>query len=612
MKNIIILFTLLLACKFGFADKIELKATAPKVVAVGEQFRLTYSLNDKGEDLKVPTFKGFNLLAGPSTSSSSSTSWINGKVTSTSEYTYTYILEATEEGEYFISPAIVYVDDEEYHSNTIKIEVVKENTNATNTQGNVNSNNSEQSAQLITDKNLFVKIDVSKKDIYIGEPLLAVIKVYTRVDLTNFGRSKFPDFSGFISDELDGNQQIQFVRENYNGEIYNVGVIRRVLLYPQYSGKITINPFELECIVRQRVSGGGGRGSIFDDFFGNYREASVMRRSKPVVINVKDLPSKPLEFSRIVGDISMSTDISLDTVNPNDAITYAVSFKGNGNLKLLSAPEIKFPLDFDAYDPKQIANIQTTTNGMSGSVRYEYLIIPRYSGDYEIPALDFVYFDMGTKTYKTITSDSYKVHVRKVNGVDVVARDTNGASVIQSFQKETVRVVGEDIRYIKIGNLQLKERGSLFFGTMSYILAFIIPFIVFIIGIIFNRQRIKRNSDVVRVKNKAATKMARKRLNVAANAMKTHNSELFYDEVLKALWSYVSYKMNIDRGALSRDNVNSLLAQKGVDEILQKEFVDLLDTCEFARYAPASNADSEMDRVYKSSINTITNLDKTL
>ncbi|MDE6452435.1 MAG: BatD family protein, partial [Odoribacter sp.] len=320
MKKIGI-FILLFVTGLVSAQQVEFKASAPSVVAAGEQFRLSYTLNREGSDLRIPDLKGFDKLMGPRLSQSTSISMINGKTTQSASYTYTYILEGVKEGTYEIAPATVTVDGKRYTSNALRIEVIKGSAgNSGNAgQGNRRAVQPDGSAT-INETNLFVKMDVSRRSLYLGESLTVTFKVYSKVDLTRFGRSKFPSFTGFLAEEIPTPQQIELSRENYNGEIYNVGVIHKMLLFPQHTGEITIDPFELECIVRQRLTGGGR--SFFDDFFGNYQDVRAMRRSKPVTVTVKELPlaNKPVGFSGTVGTVRMSTSLSADTVNANDAI----------------------------------------------------------------------------------------------------------------------------------------------------------------------------------------------------------------------------------------------------------------------------------------------------
>lgn len=604
------LIILLFFTSLAYAQNVEFKASAPSVVAVGEQFKLEYTLNKEGDNLKVPTLEGFDLLMGPSVGQSFYSSNINGKMTQNVTFSYTYILEGTKKGTFQIPGATVIIDGKEYTSNALKIEVVEGSRNSNGNQAATNRPVQPDANATVNDNNLFVKVEVSRRSLYMGESLMATIKVYTKVDLVNLGRTKFPDFNGFLAEEVPTPQRIELVREAVDGQIYNVGTIRKVLLYPQHTGEITIEPFELECIVRQRLANGGR--SFFDEFFGNYKDVRAMRRSKPVTIQVKELPQlgKPAGFGGTVGNVTMATSLSADTVNANDAITYKVTFRGTGNLKLLKAPTINFPLDFEVYDPKESRDLNITENGMAGSVSFEYLIIPRYSGDYKIPAIRFSYFDSQSNTYKTIAGAEYNIHVRK--GADKGQVETSIGNQVKSFKKEDVRKVGEDIRYLKTEGLNLKAAGVRFFGTTLYWLALLIPFVLFVVGAVLNRRRIKANADIVRVKNKAANKMARKRLKVAASAMKNHNAEQFYDEVLKALWGYMSYKLNIDRAELNRDNISEILQSKGVEEDRIKEFIAVLDTCEYARYAPGSNSDQEMGKVYTDSIDVITKLDKAI
>lgn len=600
---------LFFSCLAVNSQNVEFTASAPSVVEVGEQFRLSYSLNQKGSNLQIPTLEGFDLLMGPSVSSSSSFSSINGKVSQSISYIYTYVLEGTKEGTFQIPAATVVVNGKEYRSNAVAIQVVKGSGGSAGTSSGQREKRAAQPdvTAAINEGNLFVKVDVSRRNLYIGESLVATIKVYSKVDLVRFGRSKFPSFDGFLAEEIPTPQQIELVRETYDGKIYNVGTIRKVLLFPQHTGEITIEPFELECIVRQQLA---NSRSFFDDFFGNYRDVRAMRISKPVKIHVRELPleGRPLGFGGAVGNIALRTSVSADSLKANDALTYKVVFSGNGNLKLQETPKISFPPDFESYEPKIIKDIKVGENGMSGSVTYEYLLIPRYAGDYKIPALTFSYFDPSTHSYRTVAGQEYRIHVEK--GTESNRED--GVMAVQSFKKEDVRQLGKDIRYIRTGSLHLRPAGSSFFGTTIYWLAFIVPFVLFVVGIVLNRRRIKANADLARVKNKVANKMARKRMKAAAAAMKAHDSELFYDEVLKAMWGYVSYKLNIDKAELSRDNISELLSQKNVSEEMIREFIGLLDTCEYARYAPVGNPDQEMDKFYKDGIAVITKMDKAI
>lgn len=601
-----------------FGQGIEFEASAPSVVEVGEQFRLVYSLNRKGMDLQVPAMDGFERLMGPSVGSSTSISIINGTTTQSVSYTYTYVLEGVKEGTYRIPAATVKVEGKEVHSNELSVQVVKGSEGNASTgggQGNRQGGGGQtvqpDARATVNESNLFVKVDVSRRNVYIGECIEATIKVYSKVDLQRFGRSKFPSFDGFLAEEINTPAQIELVRENYDGKVYNVGIIRKLLLFPQHTGELTIEPFELECIVRQQLT---NSRSFFDDFFGNYRDVRTMRMSKPVKVNVKELPTdnRPLGFTGAVGNLSMRTSVSRDTVNANDAITYKIVLQGTGNLKLIEAPKLNFPPDFESYDPKVNKDIHTGANGMSGTVTFEYLLIPRYAGDYTIPSANFSFFDPNSSRYRMIGGNEYKVHVLK--GHEAVGGDSSGMSnaAVQSFKKEEVRQLGRDIRYIHTGGLDLRAKGGRFFGTMGYAMALLVPFVLFVVGMILNRRRLKANADMVRVKNKAANKMARRRMNAAGRALKGKNTELFYDEVLKAMWGYVSYKLNVDGAELNRDNITDILQEKSVDGALIQEFIGVLDTCELVRYAPGGDPENTMDKIYADGVAVITKLDKAI
>ena len=605
MKSFIII---LLLCVFGgsklFAQKTEFIASAPSVVEVGEQFRLSFVLNAKGENLQVPTIKGFDLLAGPSLSTSSNITIINGDMKQNQEYTYTYILEGQEEGEFTIEPATITVDGKEYKSQPLKIKVIKGSgkpRNNTQSSGDVSESRGSTS---ITDDDLFLRMEVSRNTLYVGESLTATLKVYARVNLVDAQGKKIPPFDGFLTEDVKI-PQIHLEREEYNGKIYDrVGVLQKTILFPQHAGTLTIEPYELYCLVRQRVGSRGG--SIFDDFFGNSRDVRVLCKSKPVKITVKPLPEagKPLGFSGMVGTLTMTTSMSTDTLKANDALTYKVVLRGNGNMNLLEDPKITLPHDFDVYDPKVTRDI----NGTSGTVTFEYLVIPRYAGDYKIPAVQYSYFDPQAGAYKMLKGKEYAVRVEKGNE----SSQGSGEAALQSFKKEDVRMLGQDIRYIKTHKNDLRPKGVLYFATMEYWLSFLIPFVLFVVGMILNRRRIKANADLVRVKSKTANKMAQKRLRAASVAMKAGNSELFYQETLNALWGYVSYKLNIAASELNRDNISDHLTRRGADATLIQSFIEVLDHCEYARYAPGANQGEEMDNVYKDSISIITKLDKAI
>ncbi len=437
--------------------------------------------------------------------------------------------------------------------------------------------------------------------------MVATLKLYVspQVRLTNLGHFQPPSFEGFLSREIDDQKNIELVRGSYNGKVYNVAEISKVLLSPQQAGEIVIEPFELECIVREQSN---APRSIFDDFFDNYKERTLLRRSAPVTITVKELPSegRPSDFSGVVGAISAMASISADSVVANDAITYTLEVTGSGNLDLMKAPTLNFPYEFESYPPKVTRNVKSSASGSRGKVTYEYLLIPRAAGEYEIPAATISYFSTSSHRYEAATTSPFTIKVGKGSATG------SDDDLVRSFKKEELRQVGEDIRYIKTGDLHLKPTGRYYFASISYYLSFVVPLLLILVGGLYYRRRIAAAADLVRVRERSANKMARGRLKLAERAMKANDAERFYLETLSALWGYVSYKLNVDRAELTRDNICDILEKRSVSREHIDSFISILDSCEYAHYAPGSGSDTEMEKIYRSGIDIITSLDKAI
>jgi hypothetical protein len=583
-----------------FAEEVKFTASAPKVVEVGERFNVAFSANKKGKDIKLPYIKGFRILMGPSVSQVVNRSYNNGKFTKHASYTYTYVLLAEEEGKFSIDPAGITIDGEQYKSNSLNIEVVKASAQS-QSQSNQNNRSQSSSEVRITKENLFLRIELNRKSVYMGEHMVASLKLYSRVPVVDLNNFKLPSFNGFLNQEIP--TQIKFERESYKGKAYDVAVIKKMVIFPQHSGKITIEPFELDCIVRQKST--RKNRSVFDDFFNNYQDFRVPRKSKSVTVTVKDFPAnKPASFDGAVGKFNVQASIDKDSVAANDAITLKVKISGNGNLKLIKPLDFDFPADFEVYDPTTKQDLKNTAGGTSGSTSFEYLIIPRHGGEYEIPSVDFSYFDPKARIYRTRSTPNFKVKVGKGKS------DATG-TVISSFSKEDVKFIGKDIRFIKTNDFTPRLKGEVFFGTTNFYLAYTLPLLAFLLAFVFNRKRIQANADIAKVKNKRANKVALKRLKMAAARLKSKQKEEFYDEILKALWGYTSDKLNLPLADLSKDNITEYLQTKGVDQTLIEDFLNILDTCEFARYAPSSGS-SEMDQLYQKTMETITKLEKSI
>ena len=599
----LILFSLLLfiaGISPAKAQDITFTARAQSAVVVGDKFQLVYTLNEKGSDIRMPALQDFQILMGPSTSYSNSTSFVNGKVSRETSYTFTYILKALKEGQFTIPPASIMVDDEKVNSNTISIKVVK---------GDAQAKQQNQSSQVAgsapSADDLFITVKPSKKTLYQGESLVLTTKIYTKVQLDGLSDIKQPELSSFITQELKNQEGINWSMENINGRTYNVGTYEQKLLFPQKTGQIKIDPTEIEFLVRQRVARSNSR-SIFDDFFeSNHRTVKKRVKSKPITLNVKTLPQgRPEGYTGGVGQFTLKANVSKTDVVVNDGVTLKIVVSGTGNHKFIEEPQIKFPADFDDFDAKISNSISNTTQGMKGSKTYEYLMIPRHAGTFTIPSIKFAYFDPAQGKYKTRESGPITINVEKGEGTDAAE-----SGVIRSnVNRENVKFIGKDIRFIKTAKTNLKPSGTFLIGSLTFYLTLLIPLSLFILMFIINQKRLKENANITLMKTKKANKVAKKRLKKSSHLLKTREKEAFYEEVLRALWGYMSDKLSLPLSELSKDNASEILSKSKVSEEVISEIMEILDTCEFARYAPAEGTD-EMDKLYNKTITTISQLE---
>lgn len=586
-------------------NDVTLVAEAPDVVVSGDQFRLTFTVNtQKGKDFLAPSISGFDVLMGPSRSQQSSTQIINGKVSSSSAITYTYILMAGKEGTYTIPAASIEVDGKKIFSNALTIKVLPPDQSAGNQQsgqGQSNSSRGQIAGGKISDKDLFITATAAKTTVYEQEAILLTYKVYTLVNLRQL-YGKMPDLKGFHTQEIELPQQKTFSLEHYNGRNYNTTIWSQYVLFPQQTGKLEIPSITFEGIVAQQTIS----DDPFDAFFngGGYIEVKKKIVTPKVTINVKPLPAKPDNFSGGVGEFTLSSSINAKEVKTNDAVTIKLTIKGAGNMKLINTPEVKFPEDFEIYDPKVTNNFDVSRAGLSGTQTIEYLAIPRHAGDFTIPQVEFTYFDLKSQAYKTLKTEEYHLKVAKGKG--------NADQVIADFtNKENVKVLGQDVRFIKLGDTELLPKGKVFFGTTGYWLGYIIPFIIFVVLVIFFRKQAAENANIAKVKTKKANKVATKRMKLAGKLLAKNKKNEFYDEVLKALWGYISDKLSIPVSQLSKDNIEAELMRYGVSDEVTKTFIDALNECEFARYAPG-NENEAMDKVYAASVEAISKMENSI
>ena len=595
----------MLALVVAVADEISFVASAPNAVVVGQQFRLSYKINrGSAKEPRIPSIEGFKILAGPNPSRESSFKMVNGQTSSTQSLTYTYILRAEKEGSYKLPAATVEAEGKQITSNAVDIKVLPQDKQARATTDNRSVGQSSSSAEIAGDE-LFMTATLNKTNVYEQQAVLLTYKVYSAVNLTSLN-GKMPDLKGFHIQEIELPQQKEWQLEHYKGRNYRALTWRQYLLFPQQTGEIEIPSVAFEGIVAQQVR--SASMDPFDLFFNGgsqYVEVKKMLNTPKLKLSVRNLPSgKPDGFSGGVGEFNIKSSISTTELKANEAVTLRVTVSGVGNMKLIKIPEVDFPADFEIYDPKVDNNFSVKANGLSGNKIIEYLVIPRHAGVYTIPPVKFSYFDVKSQEYKTLETESYTLNVAK-------GKDSGNEVSTSYVSKEELKLLGQDIRFIKRGESQLSKQGDYLFGSMAYWLWYILPLLAFICYIIVYRKKVAENSNITRVRTKKANKVAVKRLKNAKKLLAENKSNEFYDEILKALWGYVSDKLSISVSQLSKDNIAARLADRGVEESLIKEFETVLGEGEFARYAPG-NPGETMDKVYSMAIDVISKLENTI
>lgn len=602
-KTILYIIFIFTSIAVANAQGISFTASTKNTVGVGEQFKVVYTVNAQGSAFKAPAFKNFEVLSGPNQSSSSSVQIVNGAMTQSVSFSFTYYLQATKEGTFNFSPAIITINGKTYQSNSIAIKVVKGSPAAA--QNNSRNNNGNQGTQqtTIAGSDIFARTTVSKNKVYQGDQLVITHKIYTKLNLVGFENYKFPSYSGFWTEDIKLPAQISLHPENLDGVNYQVGEIKKLILFPQHSGTLTIDPVEMECVVRIATRNNDFWGSFFG---GGVQNKSVKVKSPEVKINVLSLPttSQPIDFKNAVGKFTFKPEISSLKTKTNEAVTLKFTISGSGNLRLIDKLDIDFPPDIESYDPKTNDNISVSANGVSGSRTFEYLLIPRNAGDFKIKPVTFSYFDTEKKSYVSFSSPEYTLHVEK-------GKDGGSTSTISSVNKEDVKYIGSDIRFIKTKNAVLKERGDLFFFSPLFLVMGISPLLLFGLFIFLWRKRIKQNSNAMLVKHRKATKVARKRLKLANVFLQQKDKNKLYDELFKALWGYMADKLSIPVSDLSKESLQAQLNKKNIDQSLIDEFVETLNLCEFARFAPSSET-TVMENLYNKVVEAISKMEQKL
>ncbi len=600
MKKILVIIIVIFSTTVSFSQNVKITASAKSTVVLGERFRLIYQVNTNTNSFIPPNLSEFQVLMGPSKSVSSSYNIVNGNSSRTSTTGFTYYLVAKKTGKFKIAPAQIKYKGKIIKSNELVINIVDKKTAIKNT------NTTNQSG--ISNKDLYIKTHLSRNSVYEGEHLIATVKIYFKdgINIAGFDKIEMPSFDGFYTQEIIKPNNITVTKENINGINYNVGVLQKTILYPQKSGKISISPFDITCILQQRVQRGRSR-NLFDGFFSSgYRNIKHKIRSNNASINVKALPTnKPKDFSGAVGKLNIKSKIDKTEVGSDEPIILTVTISGNGNMKLLPEPEIVLPPDFDVYDPKIKNNYKNDETGSHGNIKYEYLIIPRHGGEFKIPKIKLSYFDTRSKKYITKSTNKLLINVKKAEG------ELSSNTIASTVTKENLQYLGNDIRFIKTSNIKLNKKNDFIFGSLQFYFVYILSIVGFITIFILKRKRIKENANTLLIKNKKASKVAKKRFKLANKHLNDNNNEQFYLEITTAVWGYLSDKLSIQLANLSKENAIQVLTEKGICEEKISNLTSLLDICEFERFS-SSKSSTQMHEVYENSIKLISTFENKL
>ena len=625
MKNGFLKITLFLAVLVAGVTawgQNSFKVEAPNVVEQGERFLVRFIANGDVDQFNHPSFTGADVIAGPSKSISSSTTIINGKRTSSYSVTYTYVLEASDNGVVNVSEASAEIEGSTYTTKPVSIEIVKNaaGQQSTQTQGSTPSqqassqqnnqggsafSSNDESAVSYGKADLFLRMSLNKTKVVKGEPIIATLKIYTRSNIRAFEDIKWPVFNGFWSQETEAPQNLNFTREKVGNQIYQSAVIRRYMLMPQQTGTLTIDPSEMVCQV-EVLSRPQRSRSILDDLFDMDSYSLVKKRlsTGKITVHVSDIPSgAPSSFGGGVGKLSMNVRLTKDSLNANEAASLIIVLSGSGNLNLLENPSVVLPSDFERYDAKSTNSFSMGADGYSGKKTIEYPFIPRGEGVYEIPPVQYSYFDLSQRRYLTLNSDTITVKVGKGS-----SSNTGGMYVPQT-QKQ-VSNLGEDIRYLKTAVPSIGG-GTFFTDNWIYYLAAALLVALFFVLRRFMDNRIALEKDVVRSRNRKANKVARQRLKLAQTFLSQNKVQDFYEELHKAILGYTADKLSIQRSDLQRDVIQETLLSKKVPKDDIDSLISLLDDCEMVRYSPEGAAGA-MDAQYRKAVELISGFENKL
>ena len=598
-------YIILLLMMLGYhvhVDAQHISVSAPSHVAAGENFRVAYTINTSDvEEFRMGGVQdGLEVIAGPYTSSQSSYQMINGHTSSSSSVTITYTLYAAKNGSFTIGASHAVVGGKRLSSRPVKIQV-SGHAQRTNGAPNMHGQNSydqphmRSAGSAISGSDLFIKVSASKKRVHEQEPILLTYKVYTQVDLTQL-EGKMPDLKGFHTQEVPLPQQKTFHTETVNGRPYKCVTWSQYVMYPQMTGRLEIPSITFKGIVVQQNRNVDPMEAFFNGGSG-YVEVKKDIKAPGITLQVEPLPQRPANFSGGVGKFNISASLDKKEVKAGEPITLRVVVGGIGNLKLLKQPVVNFPKDFDKYDAKVTDKTRLTANGVEGNMVYDFLAVPRNQGSYTIPSVELTYYDTGKNAYKTIKTQPFKVEVEKGDGT--------------SAESEDFASQDKDIHTIKLGKAEQHKADEMFFGSFGYWISLLMPLIAFVVLLIVFRRRAIENADIVKKRSNRAGKIATKRLRLANKLMLQGKQGEFYDEVMRALWGYMSYKLNMPAEKLNRDNIRETLGRHFVDDATIEKFTTALDECEFERYAPGDAA-GNMNRTFESAMTAIMDIENAI
>ncbi len=614
MKKLILsLITIFAAATAVFADgDVTFEVAAPRAVNAGELFRIEFVVNSKKAEFTPPAIEGFEVLAGPQEYSGTNITLIEGELSKTETTTYTYVLQGLTAGVFTIPAAQAVVKGKTYSTKPISIEVVSggeaqhnnsaQGSAATGGQGQARQ---QENVQQVSADDIFIRVLVSRSEVYKGEPVVVTLKLYSRVpwgpdDL------KFPSFNGFWQQDITQESSPQ--RETYNNRVYDTWALKEYLLYPQQSGTLTIEPFNMDVTVRLQMKNSSPR-NIFDELMGgaqNYQDIHKKIASPPIKVEVREWPAgAPESFNGAVGQFSLDATQPPAMMNANTSGTYTIKLSGTGNFPLIRAPKIELPASFEEYNVKSSESYNHSRMGTTGYRQFEYPFIPRADGSYTIPQFQFTYFDPRQARYVTLSSRDLSIEV---------AADSTSVSpaggIVSGFSREDLKILGRDIRFIKLNSPNLKPKGSLFMWSPLYLSLMGLATVLFLASLILLQRYVKNMQNDRFVRGKRANKVALKRFRAAEVSMKQSDKHGFYDEMLKALWGYMSDKLDIPMANLTKDRIREELFERSIPEVQANEYIRIISDCEEAQYSPTSSA--QMNELYKEGVNLVSELESAI